>query len=124
MTAFGRILAFMAVSFPAMQILQSTGQENSAAKSAFDQCAVCHSIDGTNGTGPTLKGIIGRRSGTVDGFRYSRAMRAAGITWNEQSLNQYLSNPQEFIVGNVMPFSGVPDPAERTEIIAYLRSLK
>jgi cytochrome c len=124
MTAFGRILAFMAVSIPAMQILQSIGQENSAGKNAFDQCAVCHSIDGTNGTGPTLKGVIGRRSGTVVGFRYSRAMRAAGITWNEQSLNQYLSNPQEFIAGNVMPFSGVPDPAERAEIIAYLRLLK
>jgi cytochrome c len=107
----------------------STGQDavpkpNSANQNPFDQCAVCHSTDGSNGTGPTLKGVFGRASGTVPGFRYSRAMRGAGITWDEKSLDQYLSNPQEFIVGNVMPFSGVSDAGERASIIAYLRSLK
>lgn len=94
-----------------------------AGQAPFEQCAVCHSVDGSNGTGPTLKGVFGRQSGTVPGFRYSRAMRTAGITWDDKTLDQYLSNPQEFIAGNVMPFSGVSDPKERAEIIKYLRSL-
>lgn len=99
------------------------GRGESPKREAFDQCSVCHSTDGTNGTGPTLKGVFGRRSGTVAGFRYSRAMRGAGITWDERTLDQYLSSPQEFIAGNLMPFSGVADPSERANIIAYLRSL-
>jgi cytochrome c len=102
----------------------SIGQDASPKQNAFDQCAVCHSTDGSNGTGPTLRGVFGRKSGSVPGFRYSRAMRSAEITWDEKTLDQYLSDPQEFIVGNVMPFSGVPDPAERARIIAFLRSLK
>jgi cytochrome c len=101
----------------------SGNAQNNAANLAYLQCAVCHSIDGSNGTGPTLKGIVGRKSGTVPGFHYSHAMRNAGITWDAVSLDRYLADPQEFIPGNVMPFSGVPDGAQRAALIAYLKSL-
>ena len=103
--------------------MPSIGEEKPGKQAAFDQCAACHSVDGGNGTGPTLKGIFGRQSGTVPGFRYSRAMRNAAISWDEKSLDQYLINPQEFIAGNVMPFAGVPDAKERADIISYLKSL-
>jgi cytochrome c len=102
----------------------SIGQEAAPRPEVFNQCAVCHSIDGSNGTGPTLKGLFGRPSGSVLGFRYSRAMRGAGVVWDAKALDDYLRNPQDFIPGNVMPFSGVPDSAERAGLIAYLRSLK
>ena len=118
------LLITVAIAAALTQGASSIGQAGTPKKEAFDQCATCHSIDGSNGTGPTLKGVFGRQSGTVAGFRYSRAMRSAGITWDEKTLDQYLSNPQEFVVGNVMPFSGVTDPGERASIIAYLRSLK
>lgn len=95
-----------------------------ALSAAFTPCAVCHSIDGSNGTGPTLKGIIGRKSGTVAGFRYSRAMRSAAIVWDEASLDRYLTDPQAFVPGNIMPFSGVADDAQRAELIAYLKTLR
>ena len=117
-------LAALAITVALTQVIPSRGQEASTKKNAFDQCVVCHSTDGSNGTGPTLKGVFGRQSGTVAGFRYSRAMRSAGITWDEKSLDQYLSNPQEFIAGNVMPFSGLTDPADRASVIVFLRSLK
>lgn len=91
---------------------------------AFGQCAVCHSIDGSSGTGPTLKGVFERKSGTVAGFRYSRAMRAAGIVWNDVSLDQFLKSPQDFVPGTIMPFSGLPESAQRAELIAYLKSLR
>ena len=100
------------------------GQELTTGKQLFDQCAVCHSIDGTNGVGPTLKGVIGRKAGTVPGFRYSRAMKSSEVTWDDKSLDAYLSDPQGFIPGNVMPFSGVADASERMAIIAYLKTLK
>ena len=99
-------------------------QDTSAQNAAFNQCAVCHSVDGSKGTGPTLKGIIARKSGTVPGFRYSRAMKSAAITWDETTLDRYLSSPQDFVPGNIMPFSGVPDAAQRADLIAYLKTLR
>jgi cytochrome c len=102
----------------------SIAQNTPAASASFNQCAVCHSIDGSNGTGPTLQHLLGRRSGTVPGFRYSRAMKSAAIVWDEASLDRYLTNPQEFVPGNIMPFGGVADAPQRAEIIAYLRTLR
>jgi cytochrome c len=102
----------------------SHAQDASAAGGPFNQCSVCHSVDGSNGTGPTLKGIVGRPSGAVPGFRYSRAMKAAAITWDEAALDRYLTDPQALVPGNVMPFSGVSDAAQRAAIIAYLKTLR
>jgi cytochrome c len=99
-------------------------QNTPAAGAPFNQCAVCHSIDGNNGTGPTLQHLIGRRSGTVPGFRYSRAMKSAAIVWDDATLDRYLTDPQELVPGNIMPFAGVADPAQRAGIIAYLRTLR
>jgi cytochrome c len=99
-------------------------QDTPTTSVPFDQCAVCHSIDGSNGTGPTLRGIPGRRSGTVPGFRYSRAMKSANITWSETVLDRYLADPQAVVPGNIMPFSGVADGVERAKIISYLMTLR
>lgn len=118
------LITTLAMAGALTALVPRLGHGDSPKQAAFDQCAACHSTDGSNGTGPTLKGVFGRQSGTVAGFRYSRAMRGAGVTWDDKTLDQYLSNPQEFIAGNVMPFAGVPDPAERAGIIAYLRSLQ
>jgi cytochrome c len=104
--------------------VSSIAQNTPAAGASFNQCAVCHSIDGSNGTGPTLQRLIGRRSGTVPGFRYSRAMKSAAIVWDEASLDRYLTNPQELVPGNIMPFAGVADAPQRAEIIAFLRTLR
>lgn len=102
----------------------SRAQSAAADSAAFKPCAVCHSVDGSSGTGPTLKGVIGRVSGTVPGFRYSRAMRNAAITWDAASLDRYLTDPQGLVPGNIMPFSGISDAAERAAVIAYLRTLR
>jgi cytochrome c len=102
----------------------SNAQNTASMSGAFNQCSVCHSVDGSNGTGPTLKGIIGRRAGSVPGFRYSRAMKSAAITWDASALDRYLTDPQALVPGNVMPFSGVSDGAQRAAIIAYLKTLR
>jgi cytochrome c len=86
-------------------------------------CVVCHATTTANGTGPGLAAIIGRKSGTAPGFRYSRAMKAANILWDEKMLDAYLTDPQKVVPGSVMPLSGVKDPKDRLDIIAYLKTL-
>jgi cytochrome c len=99
-------------------------QDAGAGKAVFAQCAVCHSIDGSNGVGPSLQGIVGRRSGSFPGFRYSRAMKGAGQVWDARSLDAYITDPQKVVPGNVMPFSGLGDAKQRSDLIAYLQTLK
>jgi cytochrome c len=118
------LLLMTVMAGASMQGAPCIGQEAGPGPEVFNQCAVCHSIDGSNGTGPTLKGLFGRPAGSVPGFRYSRAMRGARIVWDAKALDDYLRSPQDFVPGNVMPFSGVPDSAARAGLIAYLRSLK
>ncbi len=99
-------------------------QDAAAGKQVFAQCAACHSIDGTNGVGPSLKDVVGRKAGTFPGFRYSRAMKNANITWTVQNLDAYIANPQGVVPRNLMPFSGLPGAKERAELVAYLETLK
>ena len=100
-------------------------QDAAAGKTLFQQqCLVCHSADGGSGVGPTLKGILGSKSGEIPGFRFSRAMKGANITWDAKSLDAYLADPQKFIPGNQMPFSGMADAKQRADVIAYLATLK
>ena len=99
-------------------------QDATAGKAAFAPCAACHSVNGSNGAGPSLQGVVGRKAGVFEGFRYSRAMKAAGTTWDVASLDAYIADPQKAIPGNVMPFSGMPDAKARADIVAYLGTLK
>jgi cytochrome c len=72
-------------------------QDATAGKAAFAPCAACHSVNGSNGAGPSLQGVVGRKAGVFEGFRYSRAMKAAGTTWDVASLDAYIADPQKAI---------------------------
>jgi cytochrome c len=93
-------------------------------QAAFAQCAACHSTDGSNGLGPTLKGVFGRPSAGVPGFAYSNAMKRRHLNWTADELDKYLADPQGAIPGNSMPYAGMGNPAERAALIAYLETLK
>jgi cytochrome c len=93
-------------------------------QAVFAQCAACHSVDGSNGTGPSLQGVVGRKAGSFQGFRFSRAMRAAGFAWDAKSLDAYIADPQKALPGNVMPYSGLTDEKQRADLVAYLQTLK
>ncbi|MGG5822949.1 c-type cytochrome [Falsiroseomonas sp. HW251] len=86
----------------------------------FALCQACHTLNGENGTGPTLKGVVGRQAGAVAGFRYSPAMRRANLVWDDANLERFLADPQDVIRGNRMPFDGVPSAQDRADIVAYL----
>ena len=92
-------------------------------KVVFQQCAACHT-DQSGAIGPSLRGVFGRKSGTVDGFRYSDAMKRASLTWDEANLHDYISNPQGKIKGNRMPFGGVTNAGDIDDLVAYLKDYK
>ena len=94
------------------------------APAAFAACGACHSADGTNGLGPSLKGVYGRKAGTAKGFTYSPAMKRAGVTWDDTTLDAFITDPQKSVAGNVMPFPGLADAKQRAEIIDYLKTVK
>lgn len=97
-----------------------------AGKTAFARrCTVCHSVaEGQNKVGPSLHGVVGRPSGQVANFNYSPAMKNAGKTWDEATLDAYLADPKALVPGNRMILAGIKDEAERQNIIAYLATQK
>jgi len=105
-------------------VTAAPAQDAIAGKTAFAACSACHSVDGSNGAGPSLQGVVGRKAGGFAGFRYSRAMKAGDTTWDAVTLDAYIADPQKAMPGNVMPFSGIPDAKVRADIVAYLSTLK
>ena len=97
------------------------GADVEKGKVAFEQCAACHSLDGSgNDDGPTLKGVIGRKAGSLEDFRYSAAMKRSDVTWDAATLDEYIADPQAFIPGNRMAFAGIADRSQRDDLMAYL----
>jgi cytochrome c len=90
------------------------------------QCATCHidTAEGARRLGPTLFGIVGRKTGAVEGFRYTEANRAAGFIWTPAKLDEYLKNPRAVIPGTNMAFAGIRSDKDRADVVAYLESLK
>jgi cytochrome c len=95
-------------------------------KSVFVRCAVCHKVasGGGNGIGPNLFGVAGRTAGSVAGFNYSPAMKAAGFAWTNDKLKAYVTNPQAVVPGDRMAFAGISNPTQADDLVAYLDTLK
>ena len=88
------------------------------------QCGICHSPSlGKNMVGPSLFGITGRKSGSVEGFHYSAPNKSADITWSAETLDKYLTAPREVVPGTTMTYAGLKDDAKRADLIAYLETL-
>lgn len=92
-------------------------------KVVFQTCAACHS-EKPDAIGPSLRGVYGRKSGSLDNFRYSNAMLRANLVWDEANLRAYLEDPQAKVKGNRMPFAGLSDPKDVDDVIAFLKQYK
>jgi cytochrome c len=103
----------------------ATVADTGGKPASFGQCATCHSVEpGTNGVGPSLAGVFGKKAGAVAGYNYSDANKKSGLTWDEKTLDTYLTNPMKMVPGTKMSFAGIGDAAKRKEVIDYLKTLK
>lgn len=102
------------------------GESGGSGKAAFNNhCRTCHSPkEGDNRLGPALGAIFGAKAGAQAGYGgYSQALKASGITWDEQTLDRFIANPDDVIPNNNMkPYKGIPDPAVRKSIIEALKN--
>lgn len=106
----------------------AVGEEALAADAAhgkelYGACLACHT-ERPDALGPSLKGVVGRKSAALEDFRYSNAMKRANLTWDEANLTRYLADPQAKVPGNRMPFGGLSSPKEIDDVVAYLKTLK
>ena len=96
-----------------------------AGKTTFKKCALCHTNEpGKNKVGPSLFGIVGRKSASLDSYNYSDAMKNFKHTWDAETLDTYLTDPHAVVSGTKMIFPGIKDKTERADLIAYLETLK
>lgn len=91
-------------------------------KKIFKRCAACHSISkgGSNKIGPALWGVIGRKAGAINDYKYSKGMSALGKTWNFETMNAFLIKPKDYVKGTKMAYAGLKKEEERASIILYL----
>jgi cytochrome c len=88
----------------------------------YGDCVACHPIErGVHGIGPTLHGIFGRTAGEMSDYRYSPALKRSGIIWTEGTLDTFIADSQATVPANRMPYAGMPDAADRADLIAYLQ---
>jgi cytochrome c len=116
---------FAALTIVVLAAGQAAAQDAAAGEKVFAKCKACHVADAdTNKIGPTLKGVIGRTAGTLQGFKYSKAMvdaGAGGLVWDDANLTTYLQNPKAMVKGTKMAFPGLKKDDEIANVIAYLK---
>lgn len=119
------LLAAAALIFAASMPALADGDAEKGAK-VFVKCKACHENEkGVNKIGPTLKGVVGRKTASVEGYKYSQAMidkGAAGQVWDEATLAAYLPDPKAFVPGTKMAFAGLKKPEDVADIIAFLKA--
>ena len=101
--------------------LMAMGDINTGEK-VFKKCAACHSIvkGGKNNIGPALYNVIGRQVGSINDYKYSKALSQYGKEWTFQELNGYLIKPAKWIKGTKMAFAGLRKEKDRASVILYL----
>jgi cytochrome c len=107
--------------------LPAAAQDAEAGQRVFNQCRACHSINegGRNGVGPNLHGIVGRKAGSSEGFRYSASLREkaeGGLAWNEETLRAYIANPKAVIPAGSMSYPGLRNEQQLNDLLAYLKA--
>jgi len=101
---------------------QASAADPAKGKRVFNKCKACHSLQaGQKRIGPSLHGVFGRTSGTAKGFNFSSAMKKAAIVWDEKTMDTYIAKPRQLVKGTRMAFPGINNPAERADLIAYLK---
>lgn len=117
-----RMLAVVILCSASLPALAQAG-DPVKGKTVFARCALCHDVKpGVKKMGPPLAGLFGRTSGTLSDFTYSPAMQKAKIKWDAKTLDSFVTKPSATVPGTRMAFAGIPNAADRANLIAYLKS--
>jgi cytochrome c len=102
---------------------QAQAQDAAAGEKVFAVCKACHQIgpNAKNAVGPELNGVIGRHSGSVEGYSYSPANKNSGLTWDEATFREYIKDPKAKVPGTKMIFAGIKDEQKVNDLVAYLK---
>ena len=113
------------VLFASFAVTPALAQSGDPARGQqdFRACAPCHSLEpDRNMTGPSLANLWGRKAGSLQSFdRYSDALKASGIIWDDRSLDGWLTDPQRMVPDNEMPFKGIKVAQARADLLAFLK---
>jgi cytochrome c len=123
LTGAAAAVVFITIALIAVAAIPAAAADAAHGKVVFQTCAACHS-DKPDAIGPSLKGVYGRKSASLDDFRYSPAMTRANLTWDDANLHAYIKDPQAKVKGNRMPFGGLSSDADIDDVIAYLKDYK
>lgn len=117
------VFVMAAISFSAASFAEGDAVKG---KKVFKKCKACHTVDngGKNLVGPNLFGIVGKKAAQKEGYKYSKAMTASGLTWDEATLNTYLTKPKALVKKTKMTFVGLKKEKHRANVIAYLKTLQ
>jgi cytochrome c len=101
----------------------ASAQDLAAGENSFKKCLPCHSVGAgaKNKVGPVLNGLDGRKAGTIEGYSYTDANKNSGITWDETTFKEYITDPRAKIPGTKMVFAGIKNENERGNLWAYLK---
>jgi cytochrome c len=110
----------------ALATASATAQAADAARGEklYEECVACHSFEpGVHGIGPSLYRMFNRQAGELADYRYSPALKRSGIIWTADTLEAFITDSQQFVPANRMPYAGMPDAADRADLIAYLQKV-
>ena len=107
----------------AAPVASASAQDAAAGEKIFLKCKACHQVGETakNAVGPVLNGVVGRHSGSIEGYNYSEANKNSGLTWDEATLKEYLKNPKAKVPGTKMAFPGLSSDDDINNVVAYLK---
>ena len=117
------LVAMVAAVMPFSAFAESHGGGDAkAGAKIFKKCKACHMVGpkAKKRVGPVLNGIIGREAATVEGFKYSKAMKSSGLTWDVETLTAFLKKPKKLVKGTKMGFAGIKKDEQVADVIAYL----
>ena len=120
---FGRMAGVIALGFGLVICGNAMAGDAVKGQKLFKRCKACHYVDREkHKTGPHLVAVIGRAAGSLDDYKYSKAMKASGLVWDEETLAAYLKAPKKFVKGTKMAFAGLKKDMDIADIIAYLKA--
>ena len=123
---FAVIVIASSAGFSASTAFAAGDASNGANLFKSNICSACHAVakGGASPVGPNLFGVVGRKAGSLAGYSYSPAMKAAGITWDDGTIAKYVMSPSTVVPNNKMIFAGIKKESDANDVAAYLATLK